>query len=53
KDLCLQPESLRFRRGPDHSRGKSPPRPSDSQPPDVFVSSVAETTSQVVTRKPA
>uniref|UniRef100_A0A8I5UQ62 Phenylalanine--tRNA ligase alpha subunit n=1 Tax=Pongo abelii TaxID=9601 RepID=A0A8I5UQ62_PONAB len=46
KDLCLQPESLRFRRGPDHSRGKSPPRPSDSQPPDVFVSSVAETTSQ-------
>uniref|UniRef100_A0A2K5RUW4 Synaptonemal complex central element protein 2 n=1 Tax=Cebus imitator TaxID=2715852 RepID=A0A2K5RUW4_CEBIM len=46
KDLCLQPEqSLRLRR-PDHSRGKSPPRPSDSQPPDVFVSSVAETTSQ-------
>uniref|UniRef100_A0A8C9GK60 Synaptonemal complex central element protein 2 n=2 Tax=Piliocolobus tephrosceles TaxID=591936 RepID=A0A8C9GK60_9PRIM len=53
KDLCLQPESSRLRRGPDHSRGKSPPRPSDSQPPDVFVSSVAETTSQVVTSKPA
>ncbi|XP_074241625.1 synaptonemal complex central element protein 2 [Saimiri boliviensis] len=53
KDLCLQPEhSLRLRR-PDHSRGKSPPRPSDSQPPDMFVSSVAETTSQVVTSKPA
>ncbi|XP_078216810.1 synaptonemal complex central element protein 2 isoform X4 [Callithrix jacchus] len=51
KDLCLQPEqSLRLRR-PDHSRGKSPPCPSDSQPPDVFVSSVAETTSQVVTSK--
>nr|BAK63363.1 SYCE2 protein [Pan troglodytes] len=46
KDLCLQPESLRLRWGPDHSRGKSPPRPGDSQPPDVFVSSVAETTSQ-------
>ncbi|XP_008046222.1 synaptonemal complex central element protein 2 [Carlito syrichta] len=47
KDLCVQPEqNLRLRHGPDHSWGKSLPRPSNSQPPDVFVSPVAETTSQ-------
>ncbi|XP_007952623.1 synaptonemal complex central element protein 2 [Orycteropus afer afer] len=52
KDLCFQPEVGRLLGvwGPDCSGGKFPPHPSDPQPPDLLVSALSETASQVVTR---
>uniref|UniRef100_A0A8D2JYU1 Uncharacterized protein n=1 Tax=Theropithecus gelada TaxID=9565 RepID=A0A8D2JYU1_THEGE len=49
--VYLLQQSLRLRRGPDHHIPStwSLPRPSDSEHPDVFISPVTETTSQVVT----
>ncbi|XP_006900892.1 PREDICTED: synaptonemal complex central element protein 2 [Elephantulus edwardii] len=47
-DLCVPPE---FAYGPDCYRGKTPPQPSNLEPPDLLVSALCKTVSQEVTEK--